>query len=359
MKEFSGKNIDRKELLSKVGSLSQLAHITPFQYTGGTADGVKGFQVSNGTGLDFTVLESKCLDIVNMKYKGMNLNFLPKSGIISPALSDCEGTEFLRCISGGMMYTCGLLNVGAACSADGLDQIFHGRMKTTPAEVVNTSCGWEGNDLKLRIGGEMREAGLFHDNLVLKRSIMTNAGDKHVVITDEIENQGFEEQGLMLLYHINIGYPVLDEGAEFVAPSMGIKTRKGDVSAEGMDAWNEITEPVQGFTEQVFVHKMAGDESGETCAAVINEKLELGVYVKYNKKMLPNLIEWKSMRAGDYAFGIEPSTSLCSGRAYEKENGALKKIAPFETLVFKLEIGVLEGPDEIKDFKDRVSGLKG
>ena len=342
MKEL---DFDRKRLLSKVGSVAQLAHITPFTYTSGSADGVKGFMASNGTGLDFTVLESKCLDIISMKYKGINLNFLPKSGIVSSALSDMEGTEFLRSICGGMMYTCGLLNVGAGCMEGDMDQPFHGRMKNTPAEHVSTFCDWDGDAFVLRISGEMRESALFNDNLLMRRSIETKAGKRCVTICDVIENQGFETQELMLLYHVNVGYPILDAGARFVAPIVSTEARQDGVSEKGIKDYAVITEPVQGFVEQVYVHKVT-----EGRAAIINDELGLGLYVKYDADMLPNLIEWKSMGCGDYAFGIEPATCLGRGRAYERSHGKFQKIAPFEKLTYTIEIGVLDGPEEISAF---------
>lgn len=357
MASFYGTNQERRELLKKVGNMAQLAYIKPFEYSAGKARGVKAFDVSNGTGLDFTVLESKCMDIVGMKYKGINLNYLPKSGIVSPALTDMNGTEFMKSISGGMLYTCGLLNVGTPCVDEGISQVFHGRMKNTPAENVNTTCNWEENDYILRLSGEMREAAIFNENLVLKRTITAKSGATSVNIRDEVENQGFEEQEMMLLYHINIGYPVLYEGARLVIPSLDVKARD-DISYTGIDEYEKITCPVDGFTEHVFIHKTACDSAGMTGAAVINDELGIGVYIRYNSRELPNLIQWKSMRSGDYAMGIMPSTCFVSGRVYEREHGPLKKVVPFEKAHFDVKIGVLDGAQDIKEFEQFIKSLK-
>ncbi len=350
MADFYGKQLDRKELLKRVGTMAQLASIQPFEYSGGKAQGVKAFHISNGTGLDFTVLESKCLDMVSMKYKGMNLNYMPKSGIVSPALADMNGTEFMRSISGGMMYTCGLMNVCNACVDEGLNRVFHGVMKATPAEQVNVSCDWEGEDYVLRLSGEMREAAIFNENLLMKRTIATKFGAKSVHVHDVIENQGFEEQGLMLLYHINVGYPVVDEGSRIIIPSADINGRD-PVSQSGIEECANITAPVDGYSENVFIHKTACDSLGRTGAAVINDRLGIGVYIKYNAVELPNLIEWRSMRSGDYALGIMPSTCLVGGRVFEKEHGTLRMIAPFEKIEFEVEIGVLDGANDIREFE--------
>ncbi|OCT15744.1 hypothetical protein A8709_15235 [Paenibacillus pectinilyticus] len=342
--------MDRKELLKRVGHMSQLASIQPFTYTGGKAEGVKAHQVANGTGLEFTVLESKCLDIISMKYKGMNLNFLPKSGIVAPGLADMNGTEFMRSISGGMLYTCGLRNVGTAAVDNGLNQVFHGNLKNTPAEKVSATTEWVGDDYVLKLSGEMREAAIFNENLVLKRTITTQTSAKSLLVHDVVENQGFEEQSLMLLYHVNVGYPILDDEARLLIPTSRTVARD-PLSQEGIDAYAQLSAPIDGYTEQVFKHETVNQRDGKTGAAVINDRLGIGVYIKYNADALPNLIEWKSMRSGDYALGIMPSTCFVMGRTYEKEHGTLKTIAPFATLEVELEIGVLDGAQEIADFE--------
>ena len=348
---------DKNTVMRKVGCMAQLAYIRPFTYTSGKARGVKAFDVSNGTGLDFTVLESKCLDIINMRYKGINLNYFPGSGIVSPELSDMNGTEFMRCISGGMMYTCGLLNVGGACEDNGFSQVFHGRMKTTPAENTSAFCGWKDGDYTLELSGEMREAAIFNDNLVLKRSLTAKSGKNLVTVHDSVRNEGYSSQGLMLMYHINVGYPVLDVGARAIIPSAGL-TPRDETSKAGAGKFAEVTEPIDDHIENVFIHETRCDSSGMTGAAVVNDKLSLGVYIKYDSRRLPRLVQWKSMQSGNYAMGIEPSTTFAQGRVFEKENGRLVDIAPGEEIIFGVEIGVLDGVGEIAEFERYVGDLK-
>jgi len=357
MADFFGRKYDRKELLRRTGNISQVAYVCPALYTGGKANGTKAYEVSNGTGLDFSVLESKCLDIASMKYRGVNLNYMFKAGITAPDLADMHGTEFTRCINGGMLYTCGLHNVGSPCEDNGVTEVFHGNLKTTPADNVSISTEWEGDDYILRLSGEVRQAAIYNENLVLKRTITAKAGSKSVKIKDIVENQGFTEQGMMLLYHVNSGFPLLDEGSRLIIPSKNIKARD-DISAKGINEYSNITAPIDGFTEHVFFHEVACDDSGFSGAAVINDSLGIGLYIRYNTANLPRLVQWKSMVSGDYALGIMPSTGYVSGRAYEKQNGKLKMIAPFEKLEFGLEIGVLDGAEDIRGFESYIKSLK-
>ena len=354
----NGKELTREELLKRVGNVSQLAGVRPFEFRDGKADGIKAFDISNGGGIDLTVLQSKCLDLFNVKYRGINLNFTSKPGLVSPPLSDLYGMgmNFLRSVSGGLLYTCGLSNVGAACHDEGQDHCFHGRIRNIPAEKVSVISRWEDDDYILGVSGQMREAALFNDNLVLHRTIKTSLGSKSFTISDRVENEGYEDQALMIMYHINIGYPLLNEGAELLLPRRDTMPRD-DESEKGIKQHDQLTAPVDHFKEQVFYHNVASEPDGSTAAGVINEKLGFGLYIKYNKHQLSNLTHWKSMMSGDYVLGIEPANCLCNGRLDEKQRDTLKRIAPFEAYSFDLEIGILEGENDYKEFRDYIQSL--
>jgi hypothetical protein len=351
-----GKKYTREELLKRVGNIAQLAGVRPVMYREGKADGIKAFDVSNGGGLKFTVLEGKCLDLFDAEYKGMKLNFHSKPGLVSPSLVEADGMKFLRSVPGGMLYTCGLTNVGPGCDDEGMDHCFHGRIRNIPAEKVSVISRWEQDEYIVGVSGEMRDAALFHENLVLRRKITTRLGFKCLTINDEVENEGYENQAIMLMYHINVGYPILDEGTRLLLPENNVLPRDEE-SAAGLGEYDKLTAPVDHFKEHVFFHKIAAEENGNTAAAVINDRLGLGFYVKFNKIQLPNLIQWKSMMSGDYVLGIEPANCLCNGRLDEKERSMLKRIAPFQKMSFDIELGVLEGTEEINEFEEYIRVL--
>lgn len=358
MAKLNNIEITRKELLKKLGNVEQVAYIKPYEMSEGSSKGVKAFDVSNGGGLDFTVLESKCLDIFNMKYKGVNLSFISKPGLYAPEYFNPHGVEFFRHFQAGMLYTCGLSNIGVPCKDGNEEYNFHGRISQTPACKVSATSCWEGDEYIMKILGEMREAAHYKENLVLKRLITTKLGAKSVKIQDIVENQGYEEQPVMLLYHFNLGYPLLDEGARVLVPNAET-TPRTDVARYGMSEFSKICAPVDQFTEHVFYHKNAADKVGNTYAALINENLSLGLYLKYNTAQLPILAEWKSMASGDYALGLEAGNHLLEGRDVERKKGTLKTLAPFGQMNFDLELGVLDGSKEIEEFQKMVESLRG
>lgn len=356
MAKILGCELSREYLLRHVGNLSQVAGIRSFTMNEGKSEGLKAFEINTGSGLEAVVLEGKCLDVAGMKYKGINLNFLTKPGLVAPQYASQHGSEFVRNFQGGMLYTCGLSNVGTACTDMGNTYGSHGRIGSISAEKTGMTTGWQGDEYLMELSGEMREAALFGENLVLRRRISTQLGARYIRIHDIVENQGFEAQPLLLLYHFNFGYPLLSEGARVIIPSVKV-TPRDDEAAKGLFDYETFRAPIDAFKEQVFYHDAAAGESGETVAALVNDRLQLGVYIRYNVRQLPKLIHWKSMASGDYALGIEPSTCLVEGRAKERERGDLKYLAPFEEKTFELEIGILDGSDEIDAFEKRVQNM--
>ena len=356
MAKINQREVSKDELLKKIGNVAQVAGIRPYEMSEGRAKGIKAFNVTTGGGLDFTILESKCLDLLDMKYKGINLSFLSKPGVGAPEYFNPYGNEFLRYFQGGMLYTCGLSNIGIACEEDGEHHGLHGRISHTPAEKVSVQAEWEGDEYVMTVSGEMREAAHFKENLILKRKIVTKLGAKSIEIHDVVDNQGQEEQPVMLLYHFNFGYPLLDKGSRVIVPRHQIAPRT-EIAKAGIQEFQKISEPIQGFEEHVFYIENSSDKDHTTYAALVNDELELGVYIKYNTLQLPILVEWKSMASGDYALGLEPGTNYLGGRSEERQKGRLKMLKPQSQMTFDLEIGILEGKQEIGAFANQMALL--
>ena len=148
----------------------------------------------------------------------------------------------------------------------------------------------------------------------------------------------------MILYHINVGYPVLDENAQFVAPSTKAIPRDADAEA-GKDDWSRMQPPTEGFKAQVFFHEMEPAANGSVTAAVLNEEdgaIGLkGVYVRYFPAELPRFTQWKMMDQGAYVLGMEPGNAWVMGRDVERKEGRLQFLEPGEARRYRLEIGVV------------------
>lgn len=349
--------MDRETLLKKVGSMQQLAYVRPLEYTEGRSTGLRAFDVKNGP-LSYQVLADKCLDVNQFSYRGVNFNFLSKPGLQGRNHYDTHGDEALRSIMGGLFFTAGLENICAPCTVDGKDYPMHGRARTTPAEHLRSDAVWENGRYVLRTSGEIREAELFGENMVLRRCIETRYGEASVTVTDEIENQAYRPEPLMLLYHINLGYPLLDEGTEILLPTRSVTPR--DEAARGHeDRWNVMDAPKDNEPEYVFIHEPVADEAGRVVVCVLNDKLGLGLRLTYTAAHLPRFMEWKSIASGDYVIGLEPSNSSVYGRPYHEARGSVHHLAPFAKETNVLTFTVLDGAEALQKARAEIARLQG
>lgn len=345
--------MERNEILRRVGSLEQLAFIRPVEFWEGRADGLRAFDVQNGP-LRLQVLADKALDIGQLSFKGVNFTFLSKPGLQGRNAYDTRGLEAQRSIMGGLFFTAGLENICAPCVVDGKEFPMHGRIRSTPAVHLSSDARWEGEDYVLRLSGEAREAELFGENMVLRRSIETRFGEPSVTITDEIENQSFRPEPLLLLYHINIGYPLLDGGTELLLPTRSVTARDED-GAGHVDRWNVMDAPVDNEPEYVFIHEPVPAPDGTVSAAVLNEKLGLGLKLTYSAETLPRFMEWKSVASGDYVLGLEPANAGVSGRPGHGETG--RTLEPFEKECTRLTFTVLDGRDALRKTREEIKSF--
>jgi hypothetical protein len=157
----------------------------------------------------------------------------------------------------------------------------------------------------------------------------------------------------MILYHINIGFPIVDDGSVLVHNSRKVQSR--DEEAEkGIDDCGVFSAPVKDYKEQVFYHDMEPDASGRVRVGIVNEGKELGVMVTYHKNQLPRFIEWKMMGEATYVVGLEPANCLVEGRDKDRERGTLQFLEPGEKRSYDLEISFLQG-DEATEFAKEFS----
>lgn len=339
-------NFNKRQMLRYVGDYSQLFGIKEYTLSGGKSKGVKAFDVRNGSGLEFTVLADRCLDIAGLSFNGTNCNYTSKTGIVAPEYYDDAGIGFLRSFFAGFLTTCGLRNVGNHCEENGESFSLHGRIANTPGEEICSTTEWVDNVPVLTISGKMRETRLFGENLILGRKITCKYGENKITIQNTVENMGFKKEALMLLFHFNMGYPLLDEDAILVTPTEKLTPR--DQEAEkGKTTYGQSQKPTHDYPEQVFYHKLKGDQNGATSVALINKKLELGVAIHFNKNQLFNFTQWKQMGEGEYVMGMEPCNCYVGGRADPRNERILEYLDPGEIRNFDLTIELLNGRDEI------------
>ena len=301
--------MDGEIICKYLGNIEQLAGIREvYDHT----SNMRLIEVWNGR-LQFTVLADQGFDVGPLFLDGRNQVFQAKGGLAHRTEAD---------IFGGLFFTCGPDNVGPA--EEKLPM--HGSFRTTRASHISAQAGWEDGKYRLKISGELRHASLFGGNIVLRRTIRTDYGSTGLYVTDTIQNEGFTPWPLMLLYHINAGYPLLDEGTEVHLPSC--KTYAREAGRPTVDSeWDTMPAPKISEPERVYYHEGI---QGKAQLQIQNTAAGHGMTISYDAEQLPVLTQWISPMAGDYALGLEPGTCHVEGLSSEKERGTLEVLQPGE-----------------------------
>ena len=354
---YNGKSLTKAEIMKKVGDINQIAGVRRIEFREGLQKGIEAAEFRTGTGLNFTVAIDRAMDITIAEYKGKSLEYRTSCGETHPYYYDPEGLEWLYTFPGGLVSTCGLFNVGNPNEFDGDKKGQHGRISNIPASNVLVDGKWDGDDYIMFAQGKVRETRFFGCNFLMERKISAKLGEKKIFIKDIITNEANRPMPLEVLYHINAGYPLLDEKSYIAFASKKVEPRD-EVSVVGINEYSQMQAPENGYAEQVFFHTMNKLEDGTTFAGIINPENELGMYVKFNANELPFLTQWKCMDEAQYALGIEPANCHVMGMKWEAENGTLEYLKSFESKHISIEIGVLEGKDEIEKYEKLVNDLK-
>ncbi len=331
----------RSEVQRHVMDLRHLADIRSFELSDGPERGVRCLQVRNAAGLDFTILADRGLALYDLQFRGVPLVFISSVGVTHPAFAEQPGRGWLRTWAGGFLTPCGLTQVGSPCDDNGEELGLHGRLSNLAAQQLAWGADWQGDRYVLWAEGLLHETSVFGVNLVMKRRISTVLDEAKMRIEDRIVNHGFEPAPLMLLQHFNLGFPLVDSTTRLILPAHATVPRD-DVARPGLDHCLEFDDPIDGYQEQVFYHDLQAAADGNVEVRLTNPAFNhgqgLSVAWRYSKTEYPVLVEWKMMRAGFYAVGVEPGNCRVEGRVKERERGTLQMIAPNETRTFSIEV---------------------
>jgi hypothetical protein len=79
-------------------------------------------------------------------------------------------------------------------------------------------------------------------------------------------------------------------------------------------------------------------------------QLGLGAYVAFDTKNLPNLIQWKMMKSHDYVLALEPCNTCGINRDEAIAQNKIAVIPGYSSVENHLELGILDGREEIEKF---------
>lgn len=318
------------EYMQYLADMDQLAYARSVIIDDGNGRGSRVIEVCNGSGLNFNIAADRGMSITECSIDGVNVAWKSPAGY-----SRSKTLDFLTDWQGGLMTPCGLRHAGGP--EDG--QPLHGKINMNSAEQLSITAEWVDGKYRIRIAGTVREAAMFGENLRLRRTITTFMGDNTVYIDDEVKNLGPYEDYLVMLYHCNFGYPLVDENVIYSSNDENIVPRNSDAE-KNIGTYDSMPSPTANSSEEVFFHFIKPDSSNFYSATLSNPVSGLKAVISANSNELPYLAQWKSFEKGRYVCGIEPTNSLLAGRTGEIEAGRARKIASLETVRFNMKISL-------------------
>ena len=371
MVELYGKTLSRRQVSERSGMLSQFAGVRLMTLGDGVERGIRMLEFRTGSGLRFTALVDRALDIADCDFRGQAIGWHSPSGFRHPGLHDYEGEQGLgwaRSFS-GLLLTCGLDHILGRdeVSADTYNypgkksvvHSLHGRIGTIPARLTGYGEAWDGDRCVLWAEAIVQQATVFGEDLHLLRRIEADVGGNEIRLSDRVVNHGFNRTPHMYFYHINVSHPLLDEGSRYLAPIKDVvwAGHAGERYEAQQVGYRTMPAPQLGFSEQVWQHEMAANAAGEVPVAVVNDRLGLGFEVVTRKDQLPCAYQWQNFQAGQYALGIEPSTHHVLGNLAARERGEMIWLEHGESRSYDAVFRVLDGADEIIAAERRIAAI--
>ena len=365
MVELWGEHFTRQDLLRHAGRLPQVGGVRLVELADGLERGTRVLEFRTGSGFGFDVMVDRAMDVGRCELGGLALGWQSNAGFPGPWSYEPEGLGWLRGFGGGLLTTCGLEHA-LFMAEDSVAQYnyppfqtkefgLHGRLSYLPARLTGYGERWDENECTLWATGEVVQAQVFGEQFVLRRRIEARLGESRLFVHDEVENIGNAPTPHMYLYHVNVGFPVLDDGAELLVPATDPKPRGG----HPVEGYTRFHGPRAGYTEEVTEHAVKAEAGGTVPVAVVNRARGIGAYEVFDRAQLPHHFIWRMLGQGTYVVGIEPSTNATAGRLDAKAKGDLIVLEPGETRRYDLELGALVGAAEIDAFAARVAGAAG
>lgn len=357
---------EKFENVHQIGGI-QTALLTP-QFGGDAANGVRVAQVNTGSGLRFTVALDRGGDIVEAFFNQHSLVYLSPNGLRPPSHAYNRDLEWLRNWPGGLVTTCGPLHIGHPREVDGIQHPLHGHFSNIPATVemvLNPDPHTGRREMLLSM--VIQDSCMFGPTVQIRRQIQCALGRSHIFIYDQVTNRGNTRVPHHWLYHVNIGYPLLDHGARFIyrgkAQYWQDRAMSGKPpSTAALNRLKRVTAPLPehaGAGERGVLVEVEPDKDGRCHVGLINSKLGLALELAYSSNCLPRIGNWQHYGPrGSYVSGIEPFNGSLLGLDTDDYPNAELFLEPGQTMRYQLEIKVHADRQSIAAFAKHDGRLK-
>ncbi len=333
---------------------AQLGGIETSVLDNGPGRGVRIAWVNTGGGLRYKVVIDRGLDIADAEFLGQSLTWHSLTGVTPPTYGYHQGLDWLWGFYGGLLVSCGPLNVGNPFEEGDETYGLHGTHSNTAAiveSVVNPDP--RRGQLEMKITALVRTARVFGPNIELRRTISSRLGGTAVHVKDEFTNVDDKPQPLAWLLHINFGYPLLEPEASTYCYRGKVEPLPGAESwfREGVD-FRSAPKPMEahrGTDQYVGYVDPAADGATNVVAGVVNRRRALGVKLEFLKRDYPRLVNWQHWGIhGAYMGALEPTNAGVEGRPKDAQRGWLQQLQPGESKTLRCTITATNDSAELQ-----------
>jgi hypothetical protein len=317
-------------LLRKTADLRAIADMRLVTLEDGPGRGQRLLIGRNANGVAFEVAVDRGFDISELSYRGVNIGWHSPAQMPFPSHDPGseEGWGFLRNFD-GFLVTCGLDHFSRPHEAD-ISQYnhphlttrkmpLHGRISVEKARLL--SYGVDTETFEISCEAIVRQASVFGETLELRRRITLPVFGSELLVEDKVTNRGFRPTPHAIMYHVNFGYPFLDDTLTVEGLPDPLLS---ELRFNPPRPFDEFGEKVDVVDSRIAPHRVP--------VVLRNEACNIAASFTYSQSTLPKLAVWRAYQSGIFALGIEPRTDLRSG-----DNGTL---VPGERRLYCLRFGL-------------------
>ncbi|MEX0653350.1 MAG: aldose 1-epimerase family protein [Phycisphaeraceae bacterium] len=310
--------------------------------------------LDTGAGLRFTVALDRGGDVVEAHYNHTNLAYLTPNGYKPPSHAYHRGDEWHASWPGGLVTTCGPRYIGSPRKEDGHTTSQHGQHSNTPAALTAIHQPDPRHDqLDMRLDLLIRDSRMFGPTFEIHRSYHATLGQPHFTLRDTVTNRSDTAVAHNWLYHVNLGYPLLDAGARLVfgGPTSVWAPNNFPRETEKLNTLKTIPEPTRdhaGTNESCFFVDVPADTDGRAHVGLVNQARGVGIELVYPKDQLPRFANWQHFSpSGSYVTGLEPFAGSLVGKANDNHPLADQPLQSGETRTYELTVRIAHTPDQL------------
>ena len=305
-----------------IGNPLQIKGVEQYVLQNGKGNGMHFLNIRNGLGLEIWISLDRAGDVSRVNFKGDNIGYFAPCGYVAPQYYDNRGTGFLKSFTAGFFTTCGLSAVGSPCIDDGEELPLHGTISHIPSEI----CAIEETEKELIIKLRTRDTVLFGRKLVMNRVYTISYTENVFTVNDTVTNEADTQSPYMIMYHCNMGYPLLNENSLVKIPNNAVQARN-EHAKKYIDSALQMEKPQSCYEERCYYYDVKENDNIAK-VGIFSSIINKGLIMEYDKKALPCFTEWKMMGKTDYVLGLEPGNCTPDGRNVLRENNTLKFLQP-------------------------------